>query len=187
MDTGSVINCGGPKMPLKKRLIILFHAVSILNYVLFLVHAHNVRKTLHEVYPRFCQFFGELNHLTHLNVWIQLIYFTIAFVNDVFGLESTEVPELHSVFQKLRDFIFGSLALPIGSFVTISFWSLFLVDRNLIMPVEWDQYFPPITNHMMHTAPLVAQVLELLFVFHVYPKRSHGFRYVNWFSKCADI
>ena len=166
-------------MALKKGLIILFHAISILNYVLFLVHDYSIKEVLNELYPERVKFFGELKYLTHLNVWLQMIYFIIAFANDLFGSESTKVSEISSVFQTLRDFLFGTLTLPIGSLVTVGFWSVFLVDRELIFPVEYDQYFPPITNHMMHTAPLVAQVLELLFVCHIYPKRSRGLRYIK--------
>ena len=159
-----------------KILISLFHLVVIINYVIFILHSFNVDKILNPLIPERALFGGPLKFLTHWNVWLQAIYFIIALANDVFGTES-RTKEHSSRIQKARDFVFSSVAFPTGSFVTIAFWSIYLVDRKLIFPVELDKYFPPITNHMMHTMPLVSQICEIMLIFHVQPKRVYGLRY----------
>ena len=158
-----------------KILVAVFHLVVIINYVLFLLHSKSVDSVLNKLIPQRALFGGQFKYLTHWNVWLQAFYFTIALANDVFGSES-RTKERCSGIQKARDFVFSSVAFPTGSFVTIAFWSIYLVDRNLIFPAELDKYFPPITNHMMHTTPLVSQICEIMFIFHAPPKRIYGLR-----------
>ena len=155
----------------------LFHLAAILNYALFLLHSRKVDEALNAIIPERASFGGTLKYLTHWNVWLQFFYFIIAFVNDIFGTESKS-KETSSMIQNIRDFLFSSIAFPIGSFVTMAFWGIYIVDRNLIFPPALDKWFPPITNHMMHTAPLVSQVIELLLTFHIQPKRIIGLRYI---------
>lgn len=158
-----------------KGVIVIFHLAVIINYILFLLHSNNVNKALNEIIPNRASFGGPFKFLTHWNVWLQAIYFVIAFVNDIFGSES-RTKEYSSVIQKIRDFMFSSVAFPTGVFVSFVFWSIYLVDRKFIFPEEMDKFFPPITNHMMHTIPLVSQTLELLLISHVQPRRLNGLR-----------
>ena len=158
-----------------KVLIIIFHLAVIINYVLFLLHSKNVDAILNKRIPTRASFGGTLKYLTHWNVWLQAGYFLIAFVNDMIGSDS-KTKERSSAFQKLRDFLFSSVAFPTGAFVTVAFWAIYLVDRKLIFPVQLDKYFPPITNHMMHTTPLISQALELIFIYHIQPKKAYGLR-----------
>ena len=160
-----------------KILITFFHLAVIVNYILFLLHSNTVDKTLNKLIPSRASFGGSFKYLTHWNVWLQAVYFIIAFANDIIGTDS-KTKETSSGIQRIRDFLFSSVAFPTGSFVTIAFWSIYVVDRNLIFPPALDKYFPPITNHMMHTTPLVSQTLELLFIYHVQPKRIYGLRYI---------
>nr|XP_053628535.1 androgen-induced gene 1 protein-like isoform X2 [Cherax quadricarinatus] len=59
-------------------------------------------------------------------------------------------------------------------FVTISFWGLYNIDRNLIFPPEFDSWFPLWLNHNIHTTPLVGVLIELYFVPHIFPRRKTG-------------
>ena len=158
-----------------KGVIVVFHLTVIVNYVLYLLHQSNVSEDLNLVYPDRARFGGSLKYLTNWNVWLQAMYFVIALANDIFGSEA-RTKEHSSATQKIRDFMFYSVGFPTGVFVTSAFWSIYIVDRKLIFPEELDRYFPPITNHMMHTTPLVSQLLEMLLIFHLQPKRLHGLR-----------
>ena len=165
----------------------VLHTIVILNYVLFLVYKESIKDDLDELYPERKQFGGSWNYLTHWNIILQLAYFTLAILNDIFGTES-RAKEVSSRLQKSRDFLFSTLAFPIGIFVPITFWILFYIDRDLVFPADLDQVFPAITNHMMHTTSLPSQILELLLVYHVYPPRKYGFpaivsfclAYISW-------
>ena len=158
-----------------KGVIVVFHVAVIINYIAYLLHASNVSNDLNLVFPQRASFGGSLKYLTHWNVWLQALYFLIALTNDIFGSEA-RTKEHSSATQKIRDFMFSSVAFPTGVFVTSVFWLIYIVDRKLIFPEELDKYFPAITNHMMHTTPLVSQLLELLLIFHLQPKRLHGLR-----------
>ena len=158
------------------RIIIsLFHLAVVVNYILFLLHNKKANEALNKLVNNRSSFGGSFKYLTHWNVWLQAGYFLIAFVNDVIGTDS-KTKEGSSGSQRVRDFLFSSVAFPTGAFVTVAFWAIYLVDRKLIFPVELDKYYPPITNHMMHTTPLISQALELIFIYHIQPKKIYGLR-----------
>ena len=173
---------------------ILLHLTVILNYVLFLTYKESIKDKLNDLYPDRKKFGGSWKYLTHWNIFLQLIYFSLAFLNDVFGTEST-TKETSSRLQKCRDFLFSTLAFPIGIFVPTIFWILFNIDRNLVFPPLLDKVFPPITNHMMHTTPLPSQILELLLVYHIYPRKISGIpaivafclTYIGWIFYIAYV
>ena len=159
-----------------KIFMCLIHVAVIINYALFLRHSRKVDEALNAKIPERASFGGTLKYLTHWNVLLQFAYFIIAFANDIFGTQAKN-KESSSHIQSVRDFLFSTIAFPVGSFVTIAFWGIYLVDRNLIFPPALDKWFPPITNHMMHTTPLVGQVFEILLAYHIHPKRIIGLRY----------
>ena len=85
-----------------------------------------------------------------------------------------ETKETPSCLQKTRDFVFSTLAFPVGIFTTISFWSIYCVDRNLIWPTLLDNFYPLWVNHMVHTTCLLSQLIEIVTVHHVYPSTKSG-------------
>jgi len=95
-------------------------------------------------------------YLTHLNLVLQLVSFSLSLIYDVVG-----------VFKGARDFLFTSLAFPFGVYVSITYWGLMAHDPSLVMAGPT----PPLEDHMMHTAPIVSVVLEMMLVNHVYPRR----------------
>ena len=109
-------------------------------------------------------FGGVAKYLTFLNMVLQFVFFVIALLaNFIKGL------------QGVRDLIFASAAFPIGMFVGIIFWSIWAVDRELIIPKVLDEYFPAILNHAMHTTVLPLQLGQLLLVKHNFPSKTVGF------------
>ncbi len=56
-----------------------------------------------------------------------------------------------SQLRRLEDFLFSTLALPIGMFVGIMFWGLYMIDREVIFPPVYDLLIPSLANHMLHT------------------------------------
>ena len=67
-----------------------------------------------------------------------------------------------------------SSAFPIGQFVGVIFWTLFYIDRELVFPLVLDEIFPNYINHMLHTTVIPFQLLELILLHHIYPKRKTG-------------
>jgi hypothetical protein len=59
-------------------------------------------------------------------------------------------------------------------FVSTTFWSLWFIDRSLVMPKDIDQYFPNWLNHTMHTFVFVFACLEMITAYRPYPSRVLG-------------
>lgn len=125
-------------------------------------------------------FGGLWKYLTFWNLWVQLLFCLVCLLNDFLG--SDEV--LHSKasrLQRIRDFYFATVAFPIGVFVGIMFWSLYLIDRELVFPEILDQFFPVYVNHMLHTTCIPLQIFELLMAYHIYPSKKAGMTTTGFF------
>lgn len=139
-------------------------------------------------------FGGPWKFLTFINLWIQLFYFLASFLNGLFGTEVRSRAK-SSRLQSTRDWLFASLAFPIGMFVGVMFWGLFFINRDLVFPAKYDAYIPAFENHLLHTTVIPLQLIELLTVFHVYPPRTKGmmltalfcFGYLTWICYIAYV
>jgi len=137
---------------------------------------------------------GRLKYLTFLNLLLQCFYFGGAVLNDLLGTDEVEVRK-QSVLQQWRDWLFTSLAFPLGMFVSFIFWTLYAIDRELIFPESLDTWFPGWLNHVMHTLPAVGTLLEELLVPHTYqtghkkivPIVTCYFAYLAWISYIAVV
>nr|XP_047931570.1 androgen-dependent TFPI-regulating protein isoform X2 [Anser cygnoides] len=73
-------------------------------------------------------------------------------------------------------------------FVSISFWTLYTYNRELVYPKSLDGVIPLWLNHAMHTAILPVALLEILATPHHYPAKKKGvillgctaFLYIIW-------
>ncbi|XP_032318393.1 androgen-dependent TFPI-regulating protein isoform X3 [Camelus ferus] len=59
-------------------------------------------------------------------------------------------------------------------FVFLSFWSLFLYDRELVYPKALDDIFPVWLNHALHTFILPFSLVEVILRPHCYPLKKKG-------------
>ena len=82
--------------------------------------------------------------------------------------------------QKLRDFsnkIFISFVSPFGMLVPTSFWAIYFIDRSLIYPKILDTIIPSWENHILHTLPLIAALIQSFISKHKYPSFITGVLY----------
>lgn len=159
---------------------VLIHLAGIINFVYGIYIQGWVINIPPSVSKHRNSFGGPWKYLTFINLWIQLAYFVVAIANDFIGTKSTR-PGAMGKLQRLRDGLFATLAFPIGLFVGIMFWALFLVNRELIFPIRFEQYISPFDNHVFHTSVLIFQVLELCTAYHVYPSRRSGMKVTAFF------
>lgn len=115
----------------------------------------------------------KLKFLTYWNALLQGLFFTICLMNDIFG-NNEQNPKKPPLIRKIKDAIFTSLAFPLSMFVSVTFWGIYLVDRELIFPKILDKYFPVWLNHIMHTNIMVFVLLELVMSFRMYPTKKRG-------------
>ncbi|XP_048842468.1 androgen-induced gene 1 protein isoform X3 [Brienomyrus brachyistius] len=66
------------------------------------------------------------------------------------------------------------LAFPVGVFVVVMFWTLYLYDRDLVYPRLLDNFIPQWLNHGMHTTVLPFILIEMRTTHHKYPSRFCG-------------
>ncbi|KAL3847559.1 hypothetical protein ACJMK2_018464 [Sinanodonta woodiana] len=131
-------------------------------------------------------FAGKFKFLTFICFILQTVYFGICVVNDIWGTNCQPSHgtkgKLRSNLQILRDNVFAALAYPIGMFVVITFWSIYMVDRELVFPKRLDDIIPSWLNHVMHTTVLPILLLEKYLVYHQYPSKKMGLTILLTFS-----
>ncbi|KAG0710304.1 Androgen-induced 1 protein [Chionoecetes opilio] len=153
-------------------LVQIFHALCFLVYSFGLYFDHYKvaipSETGHHVMT-YQVIGGRWKYLTYINLVLQCVFFGVCFLNDFLGSE-TLVANRRSALQKVRDGVVATVVVPLGVFVPLVFWGLYAVDRNLIFPASMDAWFPTWLNHLMHTLPLFAALLEIVTVNHVYPR-----------------
>ncbi|XP_045511601.1 androgen-dependent TFPI-regulating protein-like [Colias croceus] len=128
-----------------------------------------------ENYP----FRSRILFLTMWNLTLQAVYMAIAFLNDIIGTNAAS-PKKPPVIRKIKDALF-SLAYPFAIYVSIAFWGIYYVDKDLIFPEHLEKAFPPWTNHVMHT--LVAVFINVeMFTAHInYPSKFINLALVQLF------
>lgn len=72
---------------------------------------------------------------------IQAFYFSICLYNDFFGTNEV-APKRPPTVRKFRDYLLAAFAFPLALNVGVSFWSLMAIDRELILPKSFDEFFP---------------------------------------------
>lgn len=111
---------------------------------------------------------------------LQTVYFTVALINDIIGTnEST--PSNKPLVRRIKDTLFSALAFPLAMFVGISFWAIYAVDRELILPKAMDAFFPTWLNHVMHSNIVLFTIIEITTSFRMYPGRQFGLSILSAF------
>ncbi|KAI8439458.1 hypothetical protein MSG28_013235 [Choristoneura fumiferana] len=111
---------------------------------------------------------------------IQTVYFTVALINDVCG-SNEPTPSQKPLIRRIKDSLFSMLAFPVAMFVGTTFWGIYAIDRELILPRSLDAVFPVWLNHVMHTNIVVFMIIELLMSFRMYPARKFGLTVLSTF------
>lgn len=130
----------------------------------------NVPETSHRMGNKFG---GKLKYLTVINAIIQAVYFTISLLNDFIGTNEV-APKKLPLIRRFKDNLLATLAFPCAVNVSLTFWTLMAIDRELVFPKILDLYFPSWLNHVMHTNIIVFMFLELCTSFRQYPSRKFG-------------
>lgn len=130
--------------------------------------------------------FRKLKFLTIINLVLETGYFTLCFVRalvDTFNEKKghgphTQHPQFPSYYSYSRLHSFCDtlyvLALPLSFAVTLLFWGLYVIDRELVYPKVLDDVIPSWLNHVMHTAPVFFMTVDTILTCHKMPKRSTG-------------
>ncbi|ODM96578.1 Androgen-induced protein [Orchesella cincta] len=144
-----------------KHVSNIFHTTAILCFgyalVYDLFHVYLPAYDPEETFP------GRWKFLSVWNVVLQLVFHSVALLNDLFGTNET-ASNRTSLLQCVRDWLFASWAFPIGLFVSVTYWALIAYDPSLVFPIDGKPFFPPWLNQIVHTGPAVFVLLELFFI-----------------------
>ncbi|KAI1280779.1 Androgen-induced -like protein [Halotydeus destructor] len=130
-------------------------------------------------------FGGHWKYLTHWDHTLQAITFSLFVVVDIIALieyrkrkqtsgDRNQSPlPFYGHLTKLADGLSHSLAFPIGILVTLLFWTLITVSRDLVVPPGSKE---PILwlNQIQHTAVGILILIEHLVSHHERPQTKHG-------------
>ncbi|XP_045515029.1 androgen-induced gene 1 protein-like [Pieris brassicae] len=117
--------------------------------------------------------------LTLWNFVLHAVYYWIAFANDIFGTNDVS-PRHPPLIRKIKDMIFA-LAFPLGVYVSVAFWGVYAVDKDLIFPEPVEKAYPPWINHPLHTLVSIFITIEMLTSNITYPRRKLGLAIINVF------
>ena len=166
-------------------LVLPWHLSMVLLYSLLLYHSFNILHGTEHIYdPKglMPKLGGRFKFLSHINLCIQLLFFSIQLLADL-------IPVSHrKPFQKFSDVFFTCIAFPLAAIVTIVFWGFWAVDRELIYPEVYDKVVPAYVNHLWHTAILIWVLFEVYLFHHHFPSPGtaaacvfvYGTAYMCW-------
>ncbi|XP_054269413.1 androgen-dependent TFPI-regulating protein-like [Macrosteles quadrilineatus] len=169
---------------------LLYH-VTVVGY--FMVVTHWMKENMLEFKPeeindpvvRHVKRFS-LRYLTNWTFTLQTIYFLVALVEDVLSVFKGQ-ERLKDKVNKFKNYFFTVLVAPMALLVSIVFWGIWSVDRNLIFPTVLDKYLPPWINHSLHTTTSVVVLLEMYLCFHKYPSFKPALLGITLYLLCYSV
>ncbi|XP_060793113.1 androgen dependent TFPI regulating protein 1 isoform X2 [Neoarius graeffei] len=151
----------------------LFAHVVIFAWYVFTVY-ENCVITSSGRHPGASSYGGRWKYLTFINLVMQMVFFGLCVVTDLIHAVLPRKSSVSSLLVTVRDFCFTVLAFPIGTFVFISFWSIYAYDRELVFPKALDDIIPTWMNHAMHTVILLPLLVQMCLQPHRHPSRCRG-------------
>lgn len=152
----------------------MFNAIAHLTTLYYYVHivatiagmraAPSAPRAVHDFMdfkPKFFTIWG---------VVVQTLLFALCVLHDATRVLSPANAIRRSV-RGLRDLVLVGLAAPAALTISAMFWSLYLLDRDLVMPPALDAILPVWLNHAMHTFVVVLVVVQMLAEPHYPPSK----------------
>ncbi|XP_049872016.1 androgen-dependent TFPI-regulating protein-like [Pectinophora gossypiella] len=160
----------------KNTILTLFHlSVALFDAFTLWYDQNYVTVPLNDVMKERIKLVPLRGRPVFLTIWclvIQTTYFTLAFLNDVFGTNAG-TPKKPPVIRIIKDTLF-SLALPLALLVGMCFWGVYAYDKDVILPENIRKALPTWMNHSMHTTIVFFIILELFLSPITYPTKIVG-------------
>ena len=136
-------------------LLFIFHLVGFVVSA-WTLHVHYIHVDLNPKVDR--GYGGEWRFLTYVNLNVQFLIFTITTLHDILSMAS--IYFLSNKVRQFKDFIYTTVAYPLCLFILVTFWVLYAIDRELILPVVMDSIVPYWTNNVFHTYIAITLILS---------------------------
>ncbi|BES87726.1 FAR-17a/AIG1-like protein [Nesidiocoris tenuis] len=148
----------------------LFH-FSLLGAYMFTLYTlgqENPVAKQHAALKNFGRFSARF--LTNWTFMTQTLYLFLSVLGHL--LAAVSLSSLKRPIDNLADYIFMSIATPMALVVSIAFWSIYAVDRELVFPTVLDLVIPAWVNQMIHSINSVAAIVDLVSIRHKQPSWS---------------
>lgn len=162
----------------------VFHLVAAAYYLTVMYYEHMQTRKI----PGYNTYGGRYKFLTQINMVLQTVFFVLSLVADLAskpsrGRGKSKPHELGRI-ERIRDYLYASLAFPVATFISVMFWSLYFIDRELIYPKFLDEVVPPFTNLVQHLFISFWIVVDGVLTCHRYPYTKDALAGVSLFGLC---
>lgn len=165
--------------------LFLFHLIG-LTVSAWSLYVHYIHVDLNPQVKR--GYGGEWRYLTYINLNVQFVIFTLCVLQDILMALSFNVSGINKI-KNVKDLLYISVAYPLCLFVLSTFWIIYAIDRELILPVSMDSIVPYWTNNVFHTYIVITLALSLTDQLE-YPNKKKGLilsslfivSYIVWIS-----
>lgn len=179
-NSQSPANVSGPKPHhcssslVKKPLLIAFHgtATSMYGFAIGWQAVSAKSAALYQLTNPAVRIYGKWRFLTYQNLVIQFITYSLCMASH-----------FSPRFRRSRDFVFTTLAFPLGMVVVGTFWSVwFVAGRQYIFPVALEEYYPSWLNHITHSVILPLNIIQMAVEKHQYAASK-----VSYMTLCGHM
>lgn len=108
--------------------------------------------------------------LTNWNYLFQTLFLSLSFLYDVSEWLDRHQTDFGKKLHYYRDLVFSGLVVPFTMFISIMFWSVYTIDRELVFPEVYDQIVPWWFNHCVHTNITIVVGIETVLQARRYPR-----------------
>ncbi|KAL0809515.1 hypothetical protein ABMA28_011053 [Loxostege sticticalis] len=99
---------------------------------------------------------------TNWNFAFQSVFLFLSLIYDVCEWLSIQDGPRAKKIAYWRDIVFTSLVVPYTLFVSLMFWTVYWIDRELVFPTVYDSIVPWWFNHCVHTNISIVVLVETL-------------------------
>nr|XP_022913846.1 androgen-dependent TFPI-regulating protein-like [Onthophagus taurus]XP_022913858.1 androgen-dependent TFPI-regulating protein-like [Onthophagus taurus] len=107
----------------------------------------------------------KYRYFTCWNFVLQTLYLGMVCLYHLLKIfpQTKSLIKTQKVISNIRSFVFTSWVFPTGMLVASIFWTVWYINRELVLPSAADELFPSWINHCIHTNILFVLLAEIFF------------------------
>lgn len=130
------------------------------NISLFIIHSYTLYGA-HKIYQLL-----ESKNIIHSHPDVPQILTLLTMLGVIFNIIYRFTKGFLSLKKRNYDILFTGYTAPSAGFIALLFWSMEMMMPGLVMTEEAKPYYSGVANHLLHTAPLIVNIIECLYVNH---------------------
>lgn len=148
-------------------LLFVHHLYVIFEYFRIIDHINNSTDAAISKVKKY-----GARYYTIWNFTLQIIYLFISLLVHFLGKNNKD---LRKLLTKIKGYMFVTLVGPCAVFTLTFFWTVYIIDRELVCPKVFDTIFPSYLKHATHTTTFLIFIVEMIIANHFLPKLKEAF------------